>query len=175
MKISLRAKNVSLSAMMLTVAMLLSYIESMIPLTTFTSIPGLKLGLANLAVMLAFYFIGPANSAVISLARVMLSSILFGSISAFWFSLAGAVMAYSALLFSKYILRESVSYIGVSMLCAACHNLGQIAAAALLLNDKAIFIYLPYLLILSLFTGALTGMLMFLISNIFYRLYNEKN
>lgn len=159
MKIQSQVKRLTLDAVLLMIALIFSYVESLIPVLL--PIPGLKLGLANIVVMYAFYYVGILDSAVISGLRVIMISILFGSVTSFGFSIFGAVLSFLMLILSKPLYnKQYVSIIGVSILCATAHNTGQILAAILLFKSINILTYLPLLLLLSIPTGILTGLIM---------------
>lgn len=153
---SSRVKRLSLDAMLLALAMVLSYIEAILPLSLALPLPGAKLGLANIAVTLCFCMISPADAFAVSMTRIFLTSLLFGSISSFWFSLAGGMLAYLGLWIARP-LKNKVTYYGISVMCAALHNVGQCLAAAVLLGDAAILSYLPLLLISAVLFGLVMG------------------
>lgn len=153
---SLRVKRLCLDAMLLCVAMMLSYIEAILPLSLVIPLPGAKLGLANVAVTLCFFAVSPIDAAIVSLTRVCLTALLFGNLNSFLFSLFGAVLAYLGMIFAKRF-RCHFSFYGISVLCAALHNLGQTIAAATVLGTPGIFTYLPVLLIFALIFGFITG------------------
>ncbi len=153
---SLRVKRLSLDAMLLCVAMMLSYLEAILPLSFIIPLPGAKPGLANVAIMLCFYKLSPIDALFISTTRVFLSALLFGNISSLAFSVSGAILAYLGMWLCDF-LGERVSYYGISVLCAALHNIGQMLAGALVLGSFSIISYLPLLLVFSVIFGLLTG------------------
>ena len=156
---SLPVKRIAVNALLLTLALIFSYVESLIPILF--PIPGFKLGLANIVVMLVFYQSGELDCAVISFMRVVLISILFGNIPSLVFSLMGAVFSYFALVISKYPYdKQWITFIGVSVLCAAAHNIGQMSAAVFMFRSLAVITYLPWLLLLSVPTGIFNGFIM---------------
>ena len=161
MSISLRAdltRRLCIDAVLLTAAMMLSYLEALLP-TALIPLPGFKLGLANVVITLAFSLIGKRDAAIISALRIALMGLLFGTVSSFFFSAMGGLLAYlSLLLASRLLLR--CSYVGVSVLCAVAHNLGQLLAAVCLFGASLLLSYLPILLFAALLSGALTGCLL---------------
>jgi len=168
---SSRVKRLAASAVLLTLALIFSYIESLIPVLL--PIPGLKLGLANIVIMFVFYQIGKFDCAVISLSRVILISALFGNVTAFAFSFMGAVLSYLTLLVSKSLHdKKRITFIGVSVLCAAAHNTGQMLAAVLMFKSIAVISYMPWLLLLSVPTGIFNGLIMNLLGR--YKSLNLK-
>lgn len=154
--ISLRVKRLTLDASLLGVAMMLSYLEAVLPLSLIIPIPGARLGLANVAVTLCFFSVSPIDAALVSLARVCLTALLFGNIQSFLFSLFGAVLAYIGMWAARCFIRH-FSFYGISVLCAALHNLGQCAAAVIVLGTPAVFTYLPLLLVCAVIFGLITG------------------
>ena len=143
--------------MLLALALLLSYVESLVPLAF--ALPGMKLGLANLAVMYAFFNVSRLHGVAISLLRVCLVSLLFGQASSFFFALCGACLSALAL-FLLSLVGDRLSRIGVSVGCAAAHGIGQVLAAVILYGTAGVVSYLPYLLLAALPFGALCGLLL---------------
>lgn len=153
---SSRVKRLTLDAMLLGAAMMLSYLEAVLPLSLLVPLPGAKLGLCNVAVMLCFYAVSPADALIVSLMRISLTSLLFGNVSSFVFSLFGGLLAYGGMWLAR-LFRDKVSCYGISVLCAALHNIGQCLAGAVLLRSPSIFSYLPLLLVFAVFFGLMTG------------------
>ena len=154
-----RVRRLSFDAAALGLALILSYVESLLPLPLFLP---LKPGLPNLAVMYVFFHTGRIDAAILSLLRVLCVSLLFGSVSSFFFSLGGAAAAFLALmLLSPACLH--IGRVGVSVGSAAAHVTGQIVAAILLYGAPGLIGFLPWLLIGSVPFGILTGLLLILI------------
>ena len=122
------ARRVALDAALLTAALMLSYLEHLLPLGAHTFLPGFKPGFANAVTLLAFSLLSPLDALAVSLLRVGITGVLFGSCTSLFFSFCGACMAFLALLLARLLLRRC-SYLGVSVLCAAAHNTGQVLAA----------------------------------------------
>lgn len=160
-----RTRCLTLDALLLVCALLLSYVEYLLPLTRFFPLPGVRLGLANLAVMFAFYRIGPWHAAAVSFCRIVISSVLFGSVGGFWFSLLGGLTAFGVLCLFSLPLFSGVWRIGVSCACAAGHHLGQILAACLMTGSAGLISYLPVLLLASIPLGVVTGSLLLLLES----------
>ena len=116
----------------------------------------MKLGLANIVTVFALYVLGPGQAMLILLARCLLGAVFAGNMNALIFSLLGGVSAMLVMIGLSRWRRLSVY--GVSVGGAAAHNCGQVAAAVLTLGNTAPLYYLPILLGVSLFTGALTGL-----------------
>jgi heptaprenyl diphosphate synthase len=138
---------------------MLSYVEGIIPINAVLPFPGFKLGLANLAVLYAFFTIGITAACCVSICRITLSALLFGSVTSFAFSLAGGLLTLGALAFYKLYLHKINGIMGLSVLCAALHNIGQCLVCAVLFGHYVLTFYLPYLLFFSLITGSITGFL----------------
>ncbi len=162
MSISLRdnkTRRICTDALFIAAAMMLSYLEFLIPLRTMIPLPGFKLGLANIATLAVFVLISKKDAAVVLVLRVALMGLLFGSAVSLLFSASGALLSYLSLLLASRFLRRC-SYIGVSVLCAVFHNVGQILAATCLFGSEIILSYLPVLFIAALISGSITGLLL---------------
>ena len=146
-------KQLTLCAMLAALALALSYVARMFPPPV--PLPGVKLGLANIVTVFALYALGASQALLILLTRVLLGAMFAGNASALLYSLLGGL---AALLVMTALSRfDALSVYGVSVGGAAAHNLGQIAAAMLTLGTAAPLAYLPVLLLVALFSGALTG------------------
>lgn len=140
---------------MAAVAMMLSYIEALIP-PVYSAVPGIKLGLANIAVIFALYSVDPKSAALISLVRVALSALLFGSVMSFIYSFSGAVLSLAVMI----LLKKSAlfSAVGVSVAGAVMHNVGQILCAVIILGTAEIGYYLIFLSVSAVVSGVLVGL-----------------
>lgn len=145
-----RIRRITLLALCTSVALLLSYVEMLIP-PIFTGIPGIKMGLPNIAIMLVLYRVGEREAIAVSFIRIVISSILFGNVTMFWYSLAGAVLSLAVMILLKKL--NFLSTVGVSVAGALAHNIGQIIVAMLLMQTSAIGYYM---IVLSI-TGAISG------------------
>ena len=142
-------------AMFLSLALVLSYFERFIPLQLVIPLPGVKLGLANIVTLCVMYLMGGRYALAILVLRCIMGAMFGGSVTSLAFSLTGGLMAFLAMGIGQRVPVFSVY--GVSILGAAAHNTGQILAAMALMNSRYIAGYLPYLLIVGLFTGTATG------------------
>ena len=149
------AGRVALYGVLIALAMVLSYIEVLIPLPI--GIPGVKPGLANLVVFLALYSLSAQEAFLISMVRIILVSITFGNGSAFLYSMAGGLLSFFVMwIFQKRkILLPTV----VSIAGGIAHNVGQLLMAAVILENGAVFTYFPVLLSAGCITGGLIGIL----------------
>ncbi len=145
-------RKLTMLAMTMAVAMVLSYIESQIP--AFVAVPGVKVGLANIAVIFALYRFGFKEACLVSVVRVLVMSMLFG-LGAIFYSMAGAVLS----LLGMVILKKTglFSEISVSVAGGVLHNLGQIIAACIILETNAVKYYLPFLILSGVLAGAVIG------------------
>ena len=149
-------RRLTLCALLTALALGLSFLEGLFPLTWAIPLPGVKLGLANVVGLFALYALGPVPAFEILICRCLLGSVFAGNMNAFLFSIFGGVASMGIMIVLSRIRRLSVY--GVSMGGAAAHNTGQIAAALVTLGNTAPLWYLPPLLGVSLVTGALTGL-----------------
>lgn len=148
-------KRVCVISMLLAIAIVLNILESFIPMF----IPGVKLGLANIIVLIMLYEFKFYEAFIVDLLRILIVALCRGSFltPTFWMALSGGMLSYLVmLLFSRL---KFFSPIGVSVLGAVSHATGQILIAILLLKTSAVLYYLPWIAILSVLTGALSGFL----------------
>lgn len=151
-----RIKRITLLALFTSVALLLSYVEMLIgPL--FTGVPGIKMGLPNIAIMLVLYRIGTKEAIAVSFIRIVISSILFGNITMFWYSVAGAALSLAVMILLKKL--DILSSVGVSVAGALAHNIGQILVAMLLMQTTQIGYYMIVLSITGAVSGIFVGLL----------------
>ncbi len=147
--------RVAYLGMFTALALILSYVESLLPV--FYGIPGVKLGLANSMSLVILYLIGVPGAFAVSLIRVVLSGFLFGNLFSIVYSLAGAILSMTVMSLVKRIPKFSV--LGVSMLGGIFHNIGQLIVAMLVVENLNLVYYLPVLLLSGLLTGFLIGLL----------------
>lgn len=144
-----------MTALALTVsfALILSFVESRIP--AFVAIPGVKVGLANIAVIFTLYKFGIKEAVAVSAVRVVLVSMLFGSPISMIYSLTGAVLSLSVMFLLKKL--TSLSEVTVSVAGGVTHNIGQIGAASVMLGTNVVIYYLPFLLLSGTIAGVVVG------------------
>lgn len=150
----MKTKQLVRSALLVALALALSYFERFLPLQLAVPLPGVKLGLANIVTMAALYTLPGGQVLAIVLVRCVLGS-LFSGLSGLAMSLTGGLLALGVMALARRAPFFSVY--GVSILGAAAHNLGQVLAAAVMMNSIYTFFYLPFLLLVALLTGLLTG------------------
>lgn len=150
-----RTRRMALCAILIALALCLSYMERFIPLQLVVPLPGVKLGLANIVTLMALYLLDGRTAVTVLLLRCLLHTPFSGSLTALAFSVTGGLLALAVMELARRTGLFSVY--GVSVLGAAAHNIGQIAAASLLFGSPYIISYLPFLLLVSVLTGLVTG------------------
>ena len=148
-------KKTAFLGVFLALAMICSYIEMLIPFNF--GIPGVKLGLTNIVVVLMLYTIGTREAIMVSVLRILLMGILFGNVMSIVYSLAGGILSFLVMAILKKT--GQLGCISVSVAGGISHNIGQILAAAVVGNSFSILYYLPVLLIAGVVTGLLIGIL----------------
>ena len=149
-----RAERVARTAVLTALAMIFSYVESLIPLSV--GAPGVKIGLANLAVVTALYLFGPSYASVLNILRIVLTGFLFGNGSAILYSLAGGLLSFAVMLL---LWKLSFSCLSVSAAGGVFHNIGQLAVACLVLENGRLVSYLPVLAFSGLVSGIVIGVI----------------
>ena len=147
--------DIALTGVFIALAMILSYLESLVPVGF--AVPGIKLGLANLVTIVALYKLGLKDTIIISLGRIFLSGVLFGNMMVIIYSLAGAGLSILVMVLVKKT--KIFSATGVSICGAISHNLGQIIVAVITLENMNIMYYMIVLAIAGAVAGAIIGVL----------------
>lgn len=149
------SKKVAVSAMLVALAMIFSYVEVLIPVNF--GVPGIKLGLANLVVIVGLYMLKSGEVFFISMIRIFLMGWMFGNGASIIYSLAGGVLSFLVMTLLKR--SKGFSLAGISAAGGAAHNIGQILAAVWIMQNVKLFYYLPVLLAAGVITGVLLGRL----------------
>ena len=149
----METKKVARMGLLVALSMILSYVESLIP--AFVAVPGVKMGLANIVVVFALYTLGPLEALSVSLLRVVLSSLLFGSVLSLAYSFSGALLSLAGMVIMKKT--KLFSTLVVSVTGGVLHNVGQILVACLVLETDVLLYYLPVLILSGTITGAVIG------------------
>ena len=149
-----RIRKTAYMGLFLAVAMICSYIETLIPFSV--GIPGIKLGLANIVVLM-LYAVGTKEALLVSVLRIVLVGILFGNAFSILYSLSGGILSFLVMVLLKKT--EKFSCISVSITGGISHNIGQIIVAAWIVNSYNVFFYVPVLLLAGLLTGLLIGVI----------------
>ncbi len=148
-------KKISFISIFTTLALIMSYIEMQIP--TFIMIPGVKLGLANIVIVVVLYKYGLKESVIINLLRIAIINTLFGSVISFIYAFIGGFLS----LFMMFLLKicNKFSYVFVSIMGGISHNIGQIIVAVIITNTKEILYYLPVLILFGIISGVIIGII----------------
>ncbi|ANS76821.1 heptaprenyl diphosphate synthase [Paenibacillus yonginensis] len=137
------------------VAVVLSLLETLVPINV--SVPGAKLGLANIMVLTCLYFMRGRDAFVVVVLKTLLTSFIFGTFSSFLFSFLGALFSFGVMWLLLKLGRGRLSLIGISVAGGIAHNFGQLAAASIVIRSSVVFYYLPMLVLLGLGTGIVVG------------------
>ena len=146
-------RRVAFLGLFIALAMILSYVESLLP--PLVAIQGVKIGLPNLVIMFMLYRVGSREAITVSLIRVVLVSLLFSSAMSMAYGLAGAALSLTGMMLLKKT--NLFSCITVSVVGGVLHNIGQIAVAILITGTKQLVLYLPVLLISGVIAGVAIG------------------
>lgn len=150
-----KAKTASLYGLLIALAMVMSFVESLIPIHFL--VPGVKLGLANLVTVAGLYLIGIPGTIAVTLIRIVLVGLSFGNPYSMLYGLAGSALSLTVMaLIRKFNL---LSQVGVSVLGGIAHNLGQISFAAWVVRTPGLFYYLPFLMAVGCAAGVAVGVL----------------
>lgn len=149
-------KKVTNIALLTAMALAISLIEHMIPIPF--PIPGAKLGFSNMIILLTLYFYGMKSALLVGVLKSFLLMLITGSVTAFFYSFAGAVLASLAMGLSLKLLNRFSSFVGISEIGAFFHNLGQILVAAIFMGNIKMLIYFPALVMMGVFTSFFVGL-----------------
>lgn len=136
-------------------ALIFSYVESLIPI--YMGIPGVKLGLANLIIVIALYKMSIKETYILSVVRIVLAGFMFGNLFGILYSLAGGILSLTTMCILKKT--DKFSVYGISMVGGVFHNIAQLIMAAIVLESVSIGYYFPVLLISGLVTGFVIGLI----------------
>lgn len=150
-----KTKHLAVSAVLASLGLIFSYIEAIIPFSV--GIPGVKLGIANLVVIIALYVLGTSYAFSINIIRILVAGLLFNGVFGALYSLAGACISFIVMLMLKKT--KLFSIVGVSMAGGVAHNVGQLLMAATIISNIKIFLYFPVLLFSGMVTGVIIGII----------------
>ncbi|MBQ4347573.1 MAG: Gx transporter family protein [Firmicutes bacterium] len=154
-----QAKKVAYYGIFAAFALILSYVESLIPLPI--PVPGIKIGLANIAVLLTLYMMDAKSALGISIVRIALSALLFSGFAGFLYSAAGALASLGIMVLAKRTeklpAKKGISIIGVSVLGGITHNAAQLCVAIAVVQTMGLMYYFPALLAAGVVTGIFIG------------------
>lgn len=151
----MKTKRLTTLGLLMALAFVLSYVEYLLPLNI--GIPGAKVGLANLVVMVALYSIGSKDALLLSFVRVLLVGFTFGNMAMMLYSMAGAALSFLAMLLFKRTKLFTAT--GVSVIGGVFHNVGQIIVAIFVLETASLIYYLPFLIIIGTVSGVVIGII----------------
>ncbi len=146
-------RRITLYGVLVALALILSFVECQIP--AFFAVPGMKIGLTNIVVLFALYAEGEKSAVIINIVRILLLALLFGNAMSMAFSLAGAVLCALVMILLKRTGKFGIT--GVSCAGALSHNVGQILVAMIVMNTRAIALYLPILWATGIVSGIIVG------------------
>ncbi|WBW50561.1 Gx transporter family protein [Peptoniphilus equinus] len=141
--------------LLVALGLVIGLFERMIPMPV--PIPGAKLGLSNVVVLVTILFFGSKEGFIVAILKSLMLMLVTGAVTSFVFSLTGTLLSTVVMVLAKRYLSKFLSTVGISLLGSAFHNIGQILAAMLVLSSANMIYYLPVLLIIGLFTGYFVG------------------
>jgi len=151
----MNAKKIAYLGLLIALAFVFSYIEFLIPVNI--GVPGAKLGLANLVIIVAMYTLNEKDAFVLSMIRIVLVGFTFANLASMLYSLAGGVLSYVAMVIAKKTNKLSIT--GVSVLGGVFHNIGQIIVAIWVVKTASLVYYLPVLMVSGIVAGVAIGIL----------------
>lgn len=154
----MKTKRIATYGLLISLAFVLSYLETLIPVAALGFfVPGMKIGLANIVVMVALYSLGARDAFILSMVRIFLVSLTFGNTVALAYSLSGGIMSYLVMLLLKKTNLFSITAVSISG--GIFHNLGQVLMAAWILQTAGVLAELPLLFVSGAVTGVFIGFL----------------
>ncbi|MDO4552820.1 MAG: Gx transporter family protein [Bacillota bacterium] len=145
--------KLALLALLTALALVFSWVELLLPLSS--AVPGVKLGLANLVILVALYTLGPGSALVVNVLRILLAGALYGNLFSVAYALSGGLLSLAVMILLKKTGLFSLA--GVSMAGGVAHNAGQLLMAVLVVENPKLFLYLPILLFSGMVSGLLVG------------------
>ncbi len=151
----MKTRKIAYLGLLIALAFIFSYVEFLIPVNL--GVPGAKLGLANLVIIVALYTLNDRDAFLLSMIRIVLVGFTFGSMASMLYSLAGGVMSFAVMVLAKRT--KLLALTGVSVLGGVFHNIGQILMAIWVLHTPSLVYYLPVLLLVGSLSGVAIGVL----------------
>lgn len=151
----MKTKKIAYLGLLIALAFVFSYIEFLIPVNI--GVPGAKLGLANLVIIVAMYTLNERDAFILSMIRIVLVGFTFANLASMLYSLAGGILSYVAMVIAKKTQKLSIT--GVSVLGGVFHNVGQIIMAIWVVKTASLVYYLPVLMISGIVAGVAIGVL----------------
>lgn len=151
----MKTKKVAYLGVFMAIALILSYVEALIPFSV--GIPGVKLGLTNIVTVLMLYIATPVETFVLCVLRAILSGFMFGNAFSIIYSLAGCILSFFAMLLLKKT--DKFKIVSISVIGGVSHNIGQIIVASIVLSTYSVAYYVPVLLVAGTLTGLVIGLI----------------
>lgn len=149
------SKRIARMGLLTALALIIFTIEAQIPPPV--PIPGIKLGLANIITVYAMFTLGPKDTLLILMCRILLGSVFTGQLMSLFYSLSGGILCYIAMLVMRRIVTDKQIWV-CSVIGAMAHNIGQIIAAILIAQTPQLILYLPVLMFSGIIAGLFTGL-----------------
>ncbi len=162
----MKTKRIAYLGLLIALAFVFSYIEFLLPINI--GVPGIKLGLANLAIMVTLYTLGEKDAFLLSVIRIVLVGFTFANTATMLYSLAGGILSFAVMYLAKK--SDKFSMAGVSVLGGVFHNVGQILLAMWMLDTDSLMYYLPVLIVSGIVSGVVIGVLGAMVSKRLKRL-----
>lgn len=162
-------KRMARVGMFVAVAFVLSYVESILPISF--GVPGIKMGLSNIVVVLSLYEMTARETFGIAVARILLMGLTFGNLSTLMYSLAGGLLSFCVMYFLKK--SQFFSVYGVSLAGGVSHNIGQILVAVWVLRTSLLWYYLPFLLLAGCASGVAVGFVAAMLQKRLHRVFAD--
>ncbi len=158
MENNIKFKRMIYLAILVSLGLALHIIEGFIPNPFVGIAPGAKLGLANIIGLITLVLLGVKSALTVNVMRSFLGGLATGAVTSMMYSMAGAILSTLAMWFVYRYFKKYFSLVGVSVFGALFHNIAQLIVAAIIINNIRIFIYLPILMLASIFTGIFIGL-----------------
>ena len=168
----LRIRKGVLTGLFAAAAMVLSCVEHILPLSLIIPVPGVRLGLSNIAVIAAIVFVSPASGAAVAAMKLSVPLLISGNGIAFLFSLCGTLLSYCLVMLARILLSGRISFIGACAISSASHAAGQFIICRAVIGKEMLW-YLPLLLGTSVLTGIITGTIMNFCSPVLLKLKDK--
>ena len=165
----MKTKKIAYLGLLIALAFVFSYIEFLIPVNI--GIPGAKLGLANLVIIVALYTLKERDAFLLSMIRIVLVGFTFANLASMLYSLAGGILSFLAMLFAKRTKKLSIT--GVSVIGGVFHNVGQIIMAIWVVKTSSLIYYLPVLMVSGIAAGVAIGILGAMVTKRMKGIYKE--
>lgn len=166
-----KTKKIAYLGLLVAVGMIFSYVESLLPFDF--GIPGVKLGIANIVTVITLYIFSYKEAYIVSILRVILTSILFANVFSLLYSLCGGLISLSFMIIAKRY--NKLSIVGVSVVGGVFHNVAQLVVASLIVNQLKVTYYGPILIISGVVTGGIVGIIAYVMKNKLKHMFDYGN